>query len=299
MVQAIFDDLNPETASLWAYPDTMKWDSRRNTREFIAAMPVWRAHGLLGMSLNLQGGSPQGYSEKQPWHNSAFKEDGSLRTDYMGRLERVLDKADELGMVVILGIFYFGQDERLQDETAVLNAVDNAVAWILDRGWKNVIVEVNNECNVRYDHPVLQPARVHELIERVKRKERGGRRLLAGTSYGGGQIPKENVVRASDYLLLHGNGVAQPARIAEMVRQTRRVPGYRPMPILFNEDDHFDFQKPENNFLSALSEYCSWGYFDPGKADYQDGYQSPPVNWGINTERKRGFFELCRRITGS
>ncbi len=32
---------------------------------------------------------------------------------------RILDRADELGMVVILGLFYFGQDERLKDEAAV------------------------------------------------------------------------------------------------------------------------------------------------------------------------------------
>src|SRR5262245_56512924 len=30
MVQAIFDDLNPETVHLWAYPDTKKWDPERN-----------------------------------------------------------------------------------------------------------------------------------------------------------------------------------------------------------------------------------------------------------------------------
>ena len=39
MVQATFDDLNPETAKRWAYEDTGKWDAERNVREFIAAMP--------------------------------------------------------------------------------------------------------------------------------------------------------------------------------------------------------------------------------------------------------------------
>ena len=38
MVQGIFDDLNPKTVSKWAYPDTGKWDPKRNTKEFIAAM---------------------------------------------------------------------------------------------------------------------------------------------------------------------------------------------------------------------------------------------------------------------
>ncbi len=64
MVQGIFDDLNPETRDRWAYPDTGKWDAERNTREFIAAMPEWRRHGLLCFTINLQGGSPQGYSRR-------------------------------------------------------------------------------------------------------------------------------------------------------------------------------------------------------------------------------------------
>ena len=58
MVQGIFDDRNPDTIKNWAYPDTGRWDPERNTREFIAAMPEWRRHGLLAFTINLQGGSP-------------------------------------------------------------------------------------------------------------------------------------------------------------------------------------------------------------------------------------------------
>ncbi len=105
MVQATFDDRNPETRPHWSYPDTGEWDPERNTREFIAAMSSWRDHGVLGFTINLQGGNPQGYSKEQPWHNSAFEADGSLRADYLGRLERILDRADELGMVVIVGVY--------------------------------------------------------------------------------------------------------------------------------------------------------------------------------------------------
>jgi hypothetical protein len=300
MVQGIFDDLNPETVSRWAYPDTKRWYADRNTREFVAAMPEWRRHGLLAFTLNLQGGSPTGYSKDQPWHNSAFTADGSLRPAYLKRLETILDKADEQGMVVILGLFYFGQDERLKDEEAVKKGVDNALDWLFAKGYRNVLIEVNNECNVRYDHAILRPDRVHELIEQVKGKSKGGRRFLAGTSYGGGTIPKENVVKSSDFLLLHGNGVKDPARIAAMVRQTRQVGGYHPMPILFNEDDHFDFDKPTNNFAAAIGEYASWGYFDYRMAGegFDDGYQSVPVNWGISSMRKKAFFKLLSEITG-
>lgn len=303
MVQATFDDRNPETRKLWAYPDGKPWDPDRNLGEFLAAMPEYRELGLLAITANFQGGSPRGYSKDQPWHNSAFEADGSLRAEDAARMGRVLDKADELGMVVILGIFYFGQDERLRDEAAVVAALDNALRWLDGRGDRNVLIEVNNECNVRYDHAILKPKRVHELIKRARDHERpaGLPRFLVGTSYGGGTIPGPEVARASDFLLLHGNGVAEPSRIAAMVAKAREVEGYRPMPILFNEDDHFGFDRPENNFAAAAGAYASWGFFDwrmPGEG-FDEGYQSVPVNWGISTDRKRGFFRLLAEIAGS
>ena len=299
LVQGIFDDRNTDTVSWWVYPDTGRWEPERNTREFIAAMPDWRRHGLLAFTINLQGGSPRGYVQAQPWHNSAFEEDGSLREDYLARLARILDRADELGMVVVLGYFYFGQDVRLKDEAAVLRATENATRWLFNHGWKNVLVEVNNECNVRYSHAILQPARVHELIERVQAAKRDGRRFLVSTSYGGGAVPGESVVRAADFLLLHGNGVSDPRRIGEMVRQTRAVPGYKPKPIVFNEDDHYDFEKSENNFTTAVTSYVSWGLYDQGTNNYHDGFQSPPVDWRINTARKEAFFQLVSEMSGA
>jgi hypothetical protein len=70
---------------------------------------------------------------------------------------------------------------------------------------------------------------------------------------------------------------------------------------LFNEDDHENFRRPLNHFTAAVSERASWGWFDyrrkgegPG-----EGYQSPPVNWGISSDRKRGFFKLLAEITGN
>ena len=335
MTNAVFDDENPVTRHLWTYPDTGEWDPDRNTNEFIAQLPIYRAHGLLAVTVNLQGGSPTGYyrkpqfrevkedhgitatddeiwaglpnPESQPWHNSAFNPDGSLKHEFCKRTKRIIAACDQLGMVVILGYFYFGQDERLKDEAAVCRGVDDATRWVLGSGYGNVLIEINNEANVlRYEHEILQPHRVAELIERAQSIGLNGRRLVVGTSYGGGRVPDDDVVAASDYIMVHGNGVTEPPRIAEMVAETRALPSYSPKPILFTEDDHFDFDKPENNFLAALSAYASWGYFDPGDAaggrsefgDYRDGYQNIPVNWGINTPRKRGFFKLLSEITG-
>jgi hypothetical protein len=73
------------------------------------------------------------------------------------------------------------------------------------------------------------------------------------------------------------------------------------VPIVFNEDDHFDFDKPRNNFVAALGQYASWGYFDYRMSGegFDEGYQSVPVNWGISSTRKRGFFSLLKDVTGS
>jgi len=301
MVQGIFDDANPETVSRWAYPNTHKWDPDRNTNEFIAALPEWRRHGLLAFTINLQGGSPEGYSKAQPWLNSAFTDDGSLKPAYMARLTRILDRADELGMVVIVGFFYNAQAAYLKDEAAVVHATNSATRFLLQGGWRNVMVEVDNECDIGFKYDILGPQRVAELIKRVQTINDQGRRLLAGTSYKGGAIPNESVVRVSDFLLLHGNGVSEPDRITEMVRKTRAVSGYTTKPILFNEDDHYDFDKSQNNLTAAIGEHTSWGYFDyrmKGES-FDDGYQSVPVNWGISSDRKRGFFNLMGRITSS
>jgi hypothetical protein len=375
VVQGIFDDLNPETASRWVYPDTKRWDPDRNTSEFVAAMPEWKRHGVLAFTINLQGGSPgfaggrgrgggrgapgagpdaagrgtpagaaegnpaggappttvpapegrgaraggdappagggraaggRGPAGPQP-ENSAIDPDGILRPAYMARLQRILDKADELGMVAIVGYFYFGQDQRLKDEAAVSRAVLNATNWILDRGYRNVLVEVNNECNIAYDHDILKPPRVPELIQLVQKQARRGRRLLVSTSFGGttsgGQRDHPDtpitsaVVKQSDFVLIHGNGPNDPALIQKCIAATRSLAGYRTMPVLVNEDPNFSFTEPSNHLLASVGEYVSWGYYEQGQNNYQDGFQSPPVNWTLNTENKKQFFELVKKVT--
>jgi len=301
LVNGIFDDLNPQTVNLWKYPDTGIWDPNRNTSEFVNAMQEWRNQGMLAFSLNIQGGSPTGYGSGN-WLNPGYFADGNLRTDYMDRLESIINKADELGMVVILGLFYFGQDEYLTNEASVKNALSNVINWLMDKGYRNVIIEINNECDHgRYDHTILTAPRIHELIELAKSIEKDGFRFLVGTSFNGGSIPTNNVVKSSDFILIHGNGVDHPAMITEMIRLTRNLTEYRPMPILINEDDHYGFDDAENNLVAAIQSYASWGYFDYRRAGepFQEGFQSLPVDWSISSTRKIDFFEKLAEITGS
>ena len=164
-----------------------------------------------------------------------------------------------------------------------------------------MLIEINNECNIKqYDHEILKPERVHELIDMVKSMNKNGYRYLVSTSYGGNTVPQRNVVEASDFLLIHGNGVGSYEAMQLLIDNTRKVEGYRSMPVVVNEDDHFDFDLDKNNFVAAVEKYASWGYFDYRKdgEDFEVGYQTVPVDWGINSDRKKAFFKKVKEITG-
>ncbi len=296
LVQAVFDDLNPETRSRWNYPDG-PWDPERNTREFLAAMPEWRAHGLDAFTVNFQGGSPRGYSQEQPWHNSAFRADGSLRPDYVDRMGRVLDRADELGLVVILGLYYFGQDHRLADEAALRRGVTGALDWLKEGGWDHLLIEVGNEQdNRKYTHSLLRPPRCLGLLAQIRREGR----WPVSLSLCGGRVPTPEMIEACDFVLLHGNGVENPDRIREMVDAVRDAATWRGQPILVNEDDHYGFDQPDFNARAAVSRHAGWGYFDYRREGepFADGYQSVPVDWSIGSDRKRAFFGWVREVSG-
>ncbi|MFN4227173.1 MAG: FG-GAP repeat domain-containing protein [Candidatus Ratteibacteria bacterium] len=288
MVQALFDDENPNTQFLWKYPDGSRFDPERNIQEFINALPIYKEFGLIGFTINLQCGGPVAgkFSGKQEWIVSAFKPDGSLKEQWLNRLKRILDESNKLDMVVILGLFYFGQDQILKDEQAIKNGVINIVNWLLKNRYENVLIEIANECDhPGYDHEILKPKRINELINLVK--EKSNHKLLVSTSFCGGIIPPDEILKTVDFVLLHGNG-QRPKRIEEMIGIVKEKLNSWNMkkPIVFNEDS-----TNLDNMEVALKEGVSWGYYDQGENNYRDGFQSPPTNWLINTPEKRNFFK--------
>jgi hypothetical protein len=262
-------------------------------------MASWRTAGVLGFTLNLQGGNA--HADNERWLNTAFAPDGALHPAYFGRLRSILEDADRQGMVVILGLFYFRHDEALRDEAAVVRAVDNTVDWLHAVGARNVVIEIDNECDIdAYDHAILRCGRVGELLRRVRGNERDGYRFPVSVSMQGGRTPPDDIIELSDVILLHGNSVHRPAGIAEMIDHVRRSPSWSPKPIVFNEDDHYGFDEDVNNFTTAVRNYASWSYFDrryPGDP-LSLGFQSVPVDWRINSPRKRAFFRLAAEMTG-
>jgi hypothetical protein len=321
-VQATFDDANADTRSYWAYPDTGEWDPERNTDEFCAALPSWREHGVLGFTVNFQGGGPLYVPEiYQHYENNAFARDGQLKPSYAERMARVLACADELGMVAIVGLFYWTQMLKMEGEPAIWRAADEALSFLEGTGRRNILVELANEVDVvvrRTPYDIFGWDRAHEMIARLRADHPT---LLYSTSGGGAKVetgsgmPSPAAVAEADYVLLHGNGT-RPPQLAAAIQAVRAMPAYQaaPKPIVINEDS-----PAVPNLDAAWRNGASWGYYDQGfegqaddpylhyaprprwnegPFDALNGFQTPPVNWTINTPFKRAFFERVAEVTG-
>jgi len=306
MVNCIINDQNPETRGMWSYRNG-PWDPERNTSEFIAALPNYKSHGLTSVAFNVQGGSPMGYGWHQPWHTSGYTPDGHVLPDYRSRLLRVLDALDANGMAAVLGLFYLNATPALSGEAAVIRAVDEVTDIICAGGYTNVLVEVANESDIpRWPFEIIKPARAHELVTRIQERSKGkiksqAGRLLVSTSYVIESTLPERLLQVADCVLWHGNGLPTPEAVHARAKSIRASAGYRGQPLLNNEDDHFNFEREENNMVAAVAEYSGWGYFDYRqiREPFEDGYQSLPVDWGINSARKKGFFNLLAQVTGA
>ncbi len=321
-VQATFDDANPDMRHHWAYPDTGEWDAERNVSEFCAALPSWRNHGVLAFTINFQGGGPLYVPEiYQNYDNNGFTPEGGLKPDYADRISRVLARADELGMVVIVGLFYWVFVRRMRDEQAIWRAADEAMTFLEGTERRNLLIELANEIDVvvkRAENQMFHPTRVHEMIARIRAAHPD---FLYSTSGGGVQadtgrgMPSPQLVETADFVLLHGNGT-RPPQLEAAIQAVQAMPEYQrnPKPIVINEDS-----PAVANMEAAWKNGASWGYYDQGWDGQEDdpyvwyeplprknegpfealcGFQTPPVNWAINTGFKRAFFSRVAEITG-
>jgi hypothetical protein len=320
-VQATFDDQNPDTQRYWVYPDTGIWDPERNVANFIAALPQWRNHGVLGVTLNFQGGggrySPEIYDN---YDNNSFTLDGSLIPAYADRMRRVLARIDDLEMVAIVGIFYLAMANKMTQSESLWKAARNALSFLSDTGYRNILIEIANETNIGYfDDPIFEPENAIHMI-RTLREEYPD--FHYSTSLVGMEpdsldwLPTDEMMATCDYLLIHGNNhtLEQLGRAIDGVLVNPEMKR-NPKPVIINEDS-----PGLPNMEVAWRRYVSWGYYDQGnngektlhplwvdpkprpredKYKELSGFQTPPINWGINTPEKRAFFNCVAEITGA
>lgn len=302
--QAAFDERDPAAAARWAYKDTGRWDADRNSREFAEAIPEWRRHGISAVRVGIQSG-PTGFeTPESPSGNGGFQADGSPDPDTFRRLGSILDAADAAGRVVVLTLFEPAQERRLADEAAVLKAVDGTVDWIREHAWRHVILEVHAAASTATAHPVLHPDRIHEVVERVRKNRKDSKRFLVGTGIQAGSLPSTNVVKASDFLSIRPS-TTEPAEVARMIRETRKLPGYHKMPVLVTGSGVNPVGQPGSwstaTLETALAMDAGWFLADPRRPGEgpESGFQTPPVDWAATSPRKRALLRRVAEITGN
>jgi hypothetical protein len=153
---------------------------------------------------------------------------------------------------VILGCYYQRQDQVLQDDAAVRAGTVHVAQWIGSRGYTNVLLEIANEYpHGGFDHRVLRSAEGE--VDLIKLARRTTPRLLVSTSGIGDGESSNAVARASDFLLIHFNGVPVP----EIPGRVEAVKKYG-KPIVCNEDDK-PSQASADAAEASVAAGASWG----------------------------------------
>jgi hypothetical protein len=139
------------------------------TADFISHLDTMKEHGIQSVKLCVQGGRA---TEGGNSFFNGYNADGSLKSEFFNRLEDILNATSERGMVLVLQMFYRGQDQELADDEKVLNAVENTVNWLEAGGWKHYWLHVINEWyHNGYDHDQLKTSagqiEIYDLIKSI------------------------------------------------------------------------------------------------------------------------------------
>ena len=258
------------------------FDPDANTDRLINALDTYKEHGILAISVSLQGGNAGYNKEFQGIKRemeakfgqgkgalvSAFRPDGSLKEAWMKRLLRLARELDRRGMILDLLYFYQRQDDVFASAQAIDRAALNVTDWLIDYNLRNVIIEIANEYGARtYDHDRYIEKQIGHLIELVRnrfRERKAAFRLPITASSGGSMIVIDGVRDHADLVIIHGNHrtpAEKGARLAELAADPK-MPG----PIYMNEDDSGRETTPEvlaNELASCDAVFKSggsWGY---------------------------------------
>jgi hypothetical protein len=114
--------------------------SDTTTNDLIHQLDNYKEFGINTVSVYFQGsrfGNIKGYNR-----------DGSLNPIYANRMAKIIEAADDRGMVVLVGCLYWGNSQGKWEEwkQAEANAaVANTVKWLGDKNYRNVFIDVDNE----------------------------------------------------------------------------------------------------------------------------------------------------------
>ncbi len=253
MVNAVFEDRGPELEKR-----IENFSPSANTDAFIRKIPEYVPSGVNAFTISLQGGLP-GYEGAV---NTAYESNGTIRPEYLQRVEKVIKACDANNAAVILTLFYQRQhshESALSGKESIKNALQSTVNWLKEKKFTNVVLEVSNE----YRHGgyrnwpdgewLLSEAGQVELIQLAKKVYP---ELLVSTSGMGNGLYHNELAVAADFLLIHFNNTSLE-HYEEKINDLKKYN----KPIVCNEDDKI---KQEGAIALALSVLygSGWGYMN-------------------------------------
>jgi hypothetical protein len=116
--------------------------SDRSTQDLIDHLELYKSYGVNTVSVYLMGsrfGDVKGYLP-----------DATLDPMYAERMGRIIEAADEKGMIVLVGCLYWSTSRAKEDldhwtQSEADLAVANTVKWLVHHDYRNVFVDPDNE----------------------------------------------------------------------------------------------------------------------------------------------------------
>ncbi len=263
------------------------FNADHNTNELIAALDLYKEHGLLGISVSLQGaeagyaktsgdgsgsGASVGAEQKRPLV-SAFLPDGSLKRDWMDRLERLLTAADKRNMVVCLIYFDPGQDQVFESDEAIITAAHNITDWLIAKDFRNVVIDVANEWDLNngddWEHGRFIPENIAGLVNEVRERFHDAAFTLPiGASTSGVMTYPASLAQWCDVVLIHGDGRSPQEKVA-LIQPLKETP----RPVWMIEDDNGlkstkeNLSREEASLEAVFQATAGWGYMPWSQAE--------------------------------
>jgi hypothetical protein len=110
------------------------------TEEMIDNLETYSSYGVNIVSTFLMGNR---FSD-----TPGYSEDASVSPTYSERLGRIIEAADSLGMVVLVGCLYWGTTKakwKNWNQEHANRAIENTVLWLKENDYRNVFIDVDNE----------------------------------------------------------------------------------------------------------------------------------------------------------
>ncbi len=244
------------------------FDARANTDALIGSLDAYKAYGVSAVAVSLQGADPRygdaiprrsgaTYGEGKGTLVSAFEPDGSLKADWMERLEALLRATAERGMFVSITYFHPAQDEVLESPEAIVEAARNVTRWLIEKDFRNVIIDVATEWDIEgeWDHVTFVPRNIANLIRDVRDQFNGAEfSLPIGASSGPGLSYPVSLARACDVVLVSGAGFPG----AQRARRLRQMAEYERPLLIIDGDARPDAIRSDAHI--ALREASGWAF---------------------------------------